>query len=166
MRTLEVSAGIDLLEGSVLQRLAALPEQPVHNDLNPHNIVVDDDEPARVAGLIDFGDMIRAPRSLELATAGAYHATDPQHPLEAVTTIASAYHAITPLTREELSVIPALMIARLALSLTINRWLAVRHPDNSDYLLRNADRKPELLAALAEIDHSSAGHAFAELVSS
>ena len=37
--------------------LPHLPGQPVHNDLNPHNIVVDPRTHACVAGIIDFGDL-------------------------------------------------------------------------------------------------------------
>ena len=51
--------------------------QIIHNDFNPHNILLDPAEPARVVGIIDFGDMVHAPVVNDLAVALSYHlATD------------------------------------------------------------------------------------------
>ncbi|MFC7609247.1 phosphotransferase [Teichococcus aestuarii] len=57
------------LAGAVLERFAthALPVLPglrrqvIHNDFNPHNILADAARDDVVAGIIDFGDMVRAP---------------------------------------------------------------------------------------------------------
>ena len=51
----------------VAPRLHALPTQAIHNDANEHNVLVDAD--GRVRGLIDFGDVCRAPRVCGLAVA-------------------------------------------------------------------------------------------------
>ena len=63
----------DVLErftADVLPRLRALPAQAIHNDANEHNVLIGDD--GDVCGLIDFGDLCRAPRACGLAVACAY----------------------------------------------------------------------------------------------
>ncbi|WP_163066531.1 phosphotransferase, partial [Acinetobacter baumannii] len=70
--------------------------QVVHNDFNPHNVLAgatDDDE---IAGVIDFGDMVRSPLIQDLATACAYQLTPDGHPLRGVADMAQAFHAVYP----------------------------------------------------------------------
>ncbi|MEE4417602.1 phosphotransferase, partial [Klebsiella pneumoniae] len=51
---------------------SSLKTQIIHNDFNLHNILVDPAEPLEIAGIIDFGDMVFAPRVNDLAVALAY----------------------------------------------------------------------------------------------
>ena len=55
----------------VVPRLAQLPRGVVHNDANDHNVLVQSRGPGRApaVGLIDFGDMVRAPTAAEPAVA-------------------------------------------------------------------------------------------------
>jgi Ser/Thr protein kinase RdoA (MazF antagonist) len=57
-----------------------LPSQPVHNDLNPHNVVVDPETHAVVAGIIDFGDLTCTARVNDLAITAAYQVADSDDP--------------------------------------------------------------------------------------
>ncbi len=58
--------GLDDPIGSVLERFTAeampalgeMQRQPVHNDLNPDNLLFDPDRPERPPAVIDFGDMV------------------------------------------------------------------------------------------------------------
>ncbi len=122
---------------SVKPRLRALRHQTVHNDFNPHNILTasDNDE---LAGVIDFGDMVRGPLIQDLATASAYQMPSEGHPLLGPAQVGSAFHATYPLSDDEISLLPDLIITRLGLSGAITSWRAVRHPDNANYILRNA----------------------------
>ncbi|CCD02676.1 phosphotransferase [Azospirillum baldaniorum] len=65
----------------IAPRLPALRHQVIHNDLNPHNAVVDPIGHETVTGIIDFGDALRAPLVNDLATALAYHVTSGETPL-------------------------------------------------------------------------------------
>ena len=58
--------------GDVKPRLAGLRHQVIHNDYHLFNVLVAQDDASRVTGIIDFGDMIRAPLVAEVATAAAY----------------------------------------------------------------------------------------------
>jgi Ser/Thr protein kinase RdoA (MazF antagonist) len=64
-----VCALLDSYETSVKPRLAKLRAQVIHNDLNPHNVMLDCETASRVAAIIDFGDALHAPLINELGTA-------------------------------------------------------------------------------------------------
>ena len=64
-----------LLEGferHAVPLLRGLRRQVIHNDFNPHNVLADAVDDTRIAGVIDFGDMVHAPLVQDLATACAY----------------------------------------------------------------------------------------------
>ncbi|MBN8941264.1 MAG: phosphotransferase [Rhizobiales bacterium] len=147
---------LDRFAAHVLPVLPDLRSQVVHNDFNPHNVLAgatDDDE---IAGVIDFGDMVRSPLIQDLATACAYQLTPDGHPLQGVADMAAAFHAIYPLLPEEIAVLPELVATRLALTIAISSWRAARHPDNADYILRNQAAAWTGLARLDELAREDA----------
>jgi hypothetical protein len=58
---------VDRFAADCLPRLSGLRAQVIHNDMNFHNLLVDEQHPQRITGLIDFGDMVHGPLALELA---------------------------------------------------------------------------------------------------
>lgn len=124
----------------VAPRLPTLRHQVIHNDLNPHNAVVDPVGHEEVTGIIDFGDALRAPLVNDLATALAYHVTSGETPFGSVVEMTGAYSAVLPLTDEEVELLPDLVAARLALTIAITGWRAAEYPANAAYILRNAER--------------------------
>lgn len=128
---------LDRFETSVLPVLASLPKQPVHNDLNPHNIVVDRANNERISGIIDFGDLASTARVNDLAIAAAYQVADSDDPLAPACEVIAAYHAVTPLNAGEFDVLFDLMATRMVMTVVISSWRAARYPDNRTYILRN-----------------------------
>lgn len=117
--------------------LPGLRAQAIHNDLNLYNVLVDPDDHDRIAGILDFGDMVRAPLVNDLAVAASYQ-LDPEGDLLApAVEFVSAYHQVSPLERAEVGILLDLMAARLVMVVAIGGWRAARYPDNSDYILRN-----------------------------
>jgi hydroxylysine kinase len=117
--------------------LARLPRQPIHNDFNFFNLLVDPQQPERVCGVLDFGDMLAAPRVCDLAVAAAYQVEPGEDALDTVLEFAAAYHAQAPLRDEELALLWPLVQARLAMIVAISGWRARRQPEHAAYLLRN-----------------------------
>lgn len=106
---------------------ANLPRQPIHGDANPENILVTDDE----IGLIDFGDMVRAPRIFDVAIAASYLRSDGDDALVYLRPFVAAYHATAPLGAEEVGLLFDLVRARLATTITLLYWrLRERSPDD------------------------------------
>ena len=52
--------------------LPGLRAQAIHNDLNLYNVLVDPRDHDVIAGILDFGDMVRAPLVNDLAVAASY----------------------------------------------------------------------------------------------
>ncbi len=129
--------------------LARLPAQLIHNDFNPHNLFVDNENPACITGVIDFGDITVAPRVNDLAVALSYRLPHPA--LRAtVPDWLAGYEAISPLSDEERALLPRLIRARMAMTVTISSWRARREPENAAYILRYRDGAEGCLAAGAD----------------
>lgn len=101
--------------------------QVIHGDVNDHNVMVSEAgaDPRRITGILDFGDLHSAPAVFDLAITLAYGAMDARDPIQAAARIAAGYHEIRPLTADELEVLHALMVARLAVS--VSKTACLRH---------------------------------------
>jgi Ser/Thr protein kinase RdoA (MazF antagonist) len=133
-----VSALLDHHEQQVKPQLARLRAQVIHNDLNPHNVMLDCETGSRVAAIIDFGDALHAPLINELGTALSYQVdADASDPLWLIKAFVAAYNARIPLQTEELAVLGDLITLRMAMAITIAQWRASLYPENRDYVLRN-----------------------------
>lgn len=145
---------LDGFEARVKPKLQALRRQPIHNDFNISNLLVQPDDTNAVAGIIDFGDLVFAPMINDLAVAAAYQlelpatvsastaatATDPTSAADAlagIVAMASAYDAVRPLQTLELDLLLDLMRARMVMVVAISGWRSARQPENAEYLMRN-----------------------------
>jgi 4-aminobutyrate aminotransferase-like enzyme/Ser/Thr protein kinase RdoA (MazF antagonist) len=135
----------------VADPLARLQAQPIHGDAHAANVLVDPDDPERVVGLVDFGDMTLGARVLEVAITAAYQ-TIGAGPVDALVQLTAAYHSVDPLEPAEIALIPDLAAARLTQSYLITRWRATVDPDNADYILADTEDVWEALEALSEHD--------------
>jgi Ser/Thr protein kinase RdoA (MazF antagonist) len=139
--------------------LPALRRQPIHNDLNIYNVLVDAEDTDRIAAILDFGDMVRAPLINDLAVAAAYQLGTADDPLVDVLPFVAAYHAVLPLARQEIDVLFSLMLARLVMVIAISGWRARRYPENAAYLLRNNAVSWSRLIACRRVDPQAATQA-------
>ncbi len=112
-------------------KLAALPDQAGHNDLNDYNVLVGlETNTPLISGLIDFGDMCATPRICDLAIAAAYVVLDHDAPEIALAELVRGYHAANPLTGEELDMLWPLLLMRLAKSVVNSTLMARENPDD------------------------------------
>ena len=117
---------------AVQDALGELPLQAVHNDLNDCNILVAG-EPGRVpeiAGVLDFGDMCRAPRICELANTSAYAVFGEPEPERVLGAIAAGFHSEAPLSDREIDLLWPLLRMRLAVSVVNSALMARKRPDD------------------------------------
>ncbi|SEM46416.1 Ser/Thr protein kinase RdoA involved in Cpx stress response, MazF antagonist [Pseudomonas sp. ok272] len=147
-----VSTLLDRFETYVKPRLGTLRAQVIHNDLNPHNVMLDGETGSRVAAIIDFGDALHAPLINELGTALSYQFdADASDPLWQIKAFVAAYHAKIPLLAEELEVLGDLIALRMAMAITIAQWRASLYPENRAYVLRNLPSSWRNLQCLATL---------------
>jgi 4-aminobutyrate aminotransferase-like enzyme/Ser/Thr protein kinase RdoA (MazF antagonist) len=108
----------------VVEELDSLPRGVVHQDLNDANVLVDlaADGELHISGIVDVGDALFSLRVTELAVAAAYAMVRKPDPLQAAADVVAGFHAVLPLTEEELSVVYPLAAARLCMNaVTWNR---------------------------------------------
>lgn len=114
---------IDRFEISVAPLLDGLPQQVIHNDFHPANILVDERSPHYVVGVLDFGDVVHAARVSDLGVALAYLA--PQGDLlTGVQPFIDGFETVVPLLPEEKAVLPDLVSARLVQRILLSGLLA------------------------------------------
>jgi len=104
--------------------LARLPKSVIHNDANDHNVIVRDDGDVyerhqRVAGIIDFGDMVHSYSVGDLAIAATYAALDARDPLAAMADVVRGYHRERPLAELELAALFGLIRLRICTSVCV-----------------------------------------------
>jgi len=140
----------------VLPRLASLRSQVIHNDYHFYNVLVASDDPARIAGIIDFGDMLHAPLVGEVATAAAFHMGGSADPFAGPAQFVAAYHAALPLTEVEQEVVADLMATRHLVTVLISEWRSARYPENRPYIMRHNPAAWEALSQMADLSrHAS-----------
>lgn len=139
-------------EAEVAPQLGGLRRGVIHSDGNDHNFLVaaGGDGQARIAGLIDFGDMVYSPLVFEPAIAAAYLLLDKAEPLGAAARVAAGYHAARPLPEDEVDLLPTLIAARLAISVCLSAHQKALEPDNP-YLTVSEAPAWRALARLAAV---------------
>jgi Ser/Thr protein kinase RdoA (MazF antagonist) len=131
---------IDAFKSFVVPALPTLRSQVVHNDFNPHNVLVDPADPARVTGVLDFGDMVETPLVVDVAVGCSYQVTETGGVLDHAADFVAAYHAENPLREDEVEVLFDLIAMRHVMTVAITEWRAGRYPENRGYILRNNPR--------------------------
>jgi Ser/Thr protein kinase RdoA (MazF antagonist) len=131
--------------------LAGLRKQVIHNDFNPSNMLVAEDDVQQLSGVIDFGDMVYSQLVNDVAVAAAYFCKLDKDPFEYVIPLLSAYSAVVPLTDEEIEVLPDMILTRHLTTVMITHWRAALYPENRDYILRNEARARNMLRRVADL---------------
>ena len=150
-----------LYAAEVKPALPMLRQSHGYNDPNDSNILVSaaGGECPRVAGLIDFGDMVYGPAVADLAVALAYIMMDSGRTLEKAAPVIRAYHEAFPLREDEIQLLYPLIAARLCLSVCISWHQQRREPDNR-HLSISESGAWKLLAELRDIHPRFAHYSF------
>lgn len=116
----DLESVLDVFDRRVIPALPGLPRQVIHNDAHNENILIGDD--GGIAGIIDFGDMLMAPRIQDVSTAAAYLRSGGDDALELIAPFVIAYLERNPLQQSELEVLFDLVRTRLAMTLILFYW--------------------------------------------
>lgn len=135
---------------SVLPKLQALPQQVIHGDVSKSNTVVASADAVCIDGVLDFGDLSKAPRVVELAIAASYAIDGGADVEQALARVVAGYEATLPLQAAEKELLLDLVVARLVQRIVISEWRANKFPSNRDYILRSTEQARQLLAVLVQ----------------
>lgn len=131
--------------------LGSLRSQVIYNDLNPSNVLVDSEDTGKLAGVIDFGDMVHSPLVVDVAVAAAYICCDAEDPLAGVVEFLSAYTGVVPLEDAEIAILFDLILMRHVMTVVIRHWRAARCPENRDYILRNEGKAKAMIERFTKL---------------
>ena len=140
---------------TILPVLQALPQQVIHGDISKSNTVASSADASSIHGVLDFGDLCKAPRVVELAVAASYALDAEAGDLQAaLARVVDGYAAVLPLSSEESTLVFDLIIARLVQRIVISEWRASHFPNNRDYILRSTAQARQLLGRLMHISEA------------
>lgn len=151
---------LDVFDQRLAPRLPNLRAQIVHNDLNRNNVIVDAEDHSRIVAILDFGDMVHTALINDVAIGAANQLGDTPDLLAPAADFVGGYHMITPLSPEELGMLPDLIAVRLAVSVIITEWRARRFPDNRTHILRNTESNRQRLHILLGMPRTTATSIF------
>jgi len=115
---------IDDFESRASPVLGDLRRQVIHADLHGDNVLVRSTDHTAVAGVIDFGDMLRAPVIVEVAVAAAYLRVLEGDALGLIVPFVVGFHRVLRLQVPEVELLFDLVRARLAATISILHWRA------------------------------------------
>lgn len=142
---------ISRFEAEIAPRASQLPNQIIHNDLNPSNILVHPHRSHQILGIIDFGDAVRAPRINELAVSASYFLKPGDGLVDSLSAIVEGYETFVRLSDEEIALLPDLIRTRLATRILLTHWRNARFPMNSAYIMRNVPNAWSIIDAVTDV---------------
>jgi 4-aminobutyrate aminotransferase-like enzyme/Ser/Thr protein kinase RdoA (MazF antagonist) len=150
-----------LYEAEVVPALPRLRRSVIYGDANDYNVLVSDPwpQPRKIVGVIDFGDMHHGLTASEPAIAAAYGILGKEDPWSAATAIVAGFHGAFPLDELEVSVLYALIGARLAVSVTNSAHRKTIKPADA-YVTVSEEPAWEALEQLAKIHPRFAHYTF------
>lgn len=151
-RQASITNWLEHFTGEVEPTAARLAHQSIHNDISLSNLLIDPTNRCSITGIIDFGDIVHAPRINEFAIAASYFIAPDDDPATAMADIllgAARHVAFEP---REIALLPDLVKARLATRILLSGWRAQLFPDNRAYILRSNSAAWALWARLADQD--------------
>jgi hydroxylysine kinase len=141
---------LEMFVTEIEPRLHALRCQVIHNDLNPGNVLFNPDDTREVAGIIDFGDIIRSPLVVDVAVASAYLCRSGDAPFANVFEFVRGYHAVTQLLAEEFELLPYLITIRTLTTVIISHWRASLYPENRNDILSSENHASQMITTLGQ----------------
>lgn len=160
---------LDDFESKILPVFDSLRWQVIHNDMNPDNVLLDDSTSPRIAGVIDFGDMVRSPLIVDVAVAASYLRTLDGNPLTLIAEFLAGYHGEEPLSRLEIDVLHDLIKVRLMTTVSILSWREWSRGADDEYLQAAASVETTaalFLRKLAEIPGEHAAQTYRQVCAS
>ena len=171
-----VETVLEDFEKNALTIFDSIRWQVIHSDMHAYNIIVSESNADKVAGIIDFGDMLLSPLIVDLAVAASYlrggksflRVVDGD-PLSLITEFLYGYHQEIPLKRIEISILHDLIKTRLAATISILDWRASFRDKDDAYSKANSGEKlvAELfLKKLSEIPRENATKIYTQVCAS
>ncbi len=138
-------------EQKVVPILPDLRTSVIYNDANDYNVLIEGTLKKKIAGIIDFGDIVNTYTVAEIAIAAAYTMLEKKDPISAAAQIVKGYYEALPLTEPELEILFYLICVRLCTSVAISASRRNLAADN-EYLTASERPAWNLLEYLSAVN--------------
>jgi hydroxylysine kinase len=128
-----ITACLDDFDARVQPALSTLRRQVIHSDLHGDNVLTESRQQNMITGVIDFGDMVRAPLIMEVAVAASYLRSADADALSLIAPFVAAYNSVLPLRANELELLFDLVRTRLAATISILCWRVAQRGQDDEY---------------------------------
>lgn len=125
------------LEAESLPRMRKFPTQIIHNDAHSGNVMCDPASPAKITGVIDFGDLIQGPLVVDLATSMTSILENGDTSLAAAAAVVSGFETCMNLPEDQRELLYDATLARAILTVQLLEFRVQNTPVNS--ALRDVD---------------------------
>ena len=146
-----IGALLDEFEAVAAPVLPSLRHQVVYNDMNTGNTLVDPADPDRVAGIIDFGDVVHTALAIDVAVGAVTQVAPDMAVAEALGRYVGGFHALRPLLAEEVALLPLLSATRAAMGTVLQARHRQVQVDNPHYANMTADDLARRLGRIAAL---------------
>ena len=130
-----VDSVFDRFREHAMPRLDGARHQVIHQDAHCGNVLVDTQDPERITGLIDFGDMLYGPVIADLAVIPDRTGRTDDDLLDVICNAAIGFDAVFALQEIEVDLLYDLICARYALGATVVAARSALHPETPGRLL-------------------------------
>lgn len=154
-----IGALLDEFEAVVVPALPGLRHQVLYNDMNHGNTLVDPDDPDRVVGIIDFGDVVHTALAIDVAVGAITQVAPDMAVDEALALYVAGFHAVRPLLPEEVALLPLLTATRAAIGTVLQAWHRKVHVDNPHYARMTPEELSRRLDRIAALRAPAVGAA-------
>jgi len=164
-----IAQTLDDFETYALPQFKDVRSQVIHSDFNPENILIEADDCSRVAGVIDFGDMLKAPLIVDVAIGASYLRALEGNPLARIAEFLSGYHSVMPLELSEIDMLFDLIKTRLSATISILSWRASLRGADDPYLqggVASEGSAAKFLKILREMPRENARQTFRQICAS
>lgn len=150
----------DAFRERVEDQLPQARTQVLHGDFSPYNVVVAPIAEAYVAGVIDFGDVVRGPVVFDPAVLlGNHLLSAPRHPWSDARDLLDGYRGVFPLSADEVGLVAVASAARVLLRALIANWRIDCGSDRAAYVRQHAAHDWSRIANVVDLGFD-AGHTY------
>ena len=145
-------AHLERLKKNSLPRMRELPAQVIHNDAHTGNVMCDPGDPARITGVIDFGDLACRPILMDLATSLTSFMGHAEEPLAAAQNLVRGFDSVYPIPGAQLELLYDAVLTRSIMTVQLLNFRAMHTDHNTSLLTVDLPDAIDNLRVLLAID--------------
>lgn len=130
-----IEGHLQRLQAYSMPKLLALPRQVIHNDGHSGNIMCAPDNPAKVTGIIDFGDLIAGPVIVDLAVSLNSMLTHNFDVLSTTSAMLEGYQQYVTIPDEQLDLLYDALTVRSILNVQLLYYRSIHHAHDEQKIL-------------------------------